>query len=208
MQDTADTTQAAGQPGASTDDAAAQQMLAEAVQQPSVQPSSGTQDDPAGQQPSASNDLWSDPEVARKEIEKLRRESAGWRTKYREAEPQLTEYQKWQDAQKTEQQKLLEAKEAAERQLGDLQSANARLMAAATHNIPPELIDLLGGGTDDEINARAEILAERLKATAPSAMSAPSSARPVESLTPGASPGSAAPTDPNAWLRKLAGRDT
>lgn len=200
MQDTADTTQAAGQPGASTDDAAAQQMLADAVQQPS----SGPQDDPPGQQSSASSDPWSDPEVARKEIEKLRRESAGWRTKYREAEPQLTEYQKWQDAQKSEQQKLVEAKEAAERQLGDLRSTNARLLAAATHNIPPELIDLLGGGTDDEINARAEILAERLKATAPA--STPTSQRPVESLTPGAAPSSAAPTDPDAWIRKLAGR--
>lgn len=205
MQDTADTTQAAGQPDASTnDDVAAQQMLADAMQQPSTQPGGGAQDAPTGQQ--TATDPWADPEAARKEIEKLRRESAGWRTKYREAEPQLTEYQKWQDAQKTEQQKLVEAKEAAERQLGDLRSTNARLMAAATHNIPPELIDLLGGGTDDEINARAEILAERLKATAPS--SAPSSARPVESLTPGASPASAAPQDPNAWLRKLAGRDT
>jgi chromosome segregation ATPase len=203
--DTADTTQAAGQPDASTDDAAAQQMLAQAVQQqPSAQASSGTQDDPAGQQPSATSDPWSDPDVARKEIEKLRRESAGWRTKYREAEPQLTEYQKWQDAQKTEQQKLTEAKEAAERELGDLRSTNARLMAAATHNIPPELIDLLGSGTDDEINARAEILAERLKVTAPT--SAPASQRPVESLTPGAAPSSAAPTDPDAWIRKLAGR--
>lgn len=206
MQDTADTTQAAGQPDASTnDDASAQQMLADAMQQPTAQPGGGAQDAPTGQQ-QAATDPWADPDVARKEIEKLRRESAGWRTKYREAEPQLSEYQKWQDAQKTEQQKLVEAKESAERQLGDLRATNARLMAAATYSIPPELIDLLGGGTDDEINARAEILAERLKATAPS--SAPSSARPVESLTPGASPASAAPQDPNAWLRKLAGRDT
>lgn len=204
MQDTADTTQAAGQPDASSNDAT-QQALAATVPQTDARSGDGAQDAPAGQQQTAA-DPWADPEAARREIEKLRRESAGWRTKYREAEPQLTEYQKWQDAQKTEQQRLTEAKEAAERELGDLRSTNARLMAAATHNIPPDLIDLLGGGTDDEINARAEILAERLKATAP--VPTPTSGRPVESLTPGASPGSSAPADPNAWLRKLAGRDT
>lgn len=203
MQDTADNTQAAGQPDASTDDAAAQQMLADAVQQPPAQPGGGAQAEPSGQQ-SASADPWADPEAARKEIEKLRRESAGWRTKYREAEPQLTEYQKWQESQKTEQQKLAEAKDTAERELTGLRSANARLLAAATHNIPPDLIELLGAGSDEEINARAEALAERLKATVPPA--APASQRPVESLTPGAAPSSGAPATADDWIRRMAGR--
>ncbi|MFJ7895880.1 hypothetical protein [Streptomyces anthocyanicus] len=195
MQDTADTTQAAGQPDASTTDAA---------QQPDAQPGSGTQDTSAGQQPQGA-DPWADPDAARKEIEKLRRESASWRTKYREAEPQLTEYQQWQESQKTEQQKLHDAKEAAERELGDLRATNTRLMAAATHNIPPDLIDLLGSGSDDEINARAEMLAERLKASAPTP--SPTSQRPVEALTPGAATASgAATTSPDEWIRRMAGR--
>lgn len=198
------TAQAAGQPGTTTEDAAAQQMLAEAVQQPEQQPSGGPRDgqDPQGK---AGGDPWADPEAARREIEKLRRESASWRTKYREAEPQLAEYQKWQEAQKTEQQKLAEAKEAAERQLSDLQATNARLLAAATHNIPPELIDLLGSGSEDEISSRAELLAKRLQAAEP-APAAPEQQRPVESLKPGAAPGSATPADPDEWIRALAGR--
>lgn len=204
MQDTADTTQAAGQPDASTEDTAPQQTLTDATPQPGTGPDSGTQDVPPAQH-SASTDPWADPEAARKEIEKLRRESAGWRTKFREAEPRLTEYQQWQDSQKTEQQKLIEAKETAERELGDLRATNARLMAAAAHNLPPELIDLLGSGSDDEINARAELLAERLKATA--AAPAPAAARPVESLTPGAAPSSATPASPDDWIRRLAGRN-
>lgn len=108
-----------------------------------------------------------------------------------------------EDAQKSELQKANERAQTVEQQLSDMRSTNARLMAAATHNIPPDLIDLLGSGTDEEINARAEVLAERLKASAPTT---PASQRPVESLTPGAAPSSAAPTDPDAWIRKLAGR--
>lgn len=110
-------------------------------------------------------------------------------------------YAEFEEAQKTEIQKATERAHTVEQQLADMRATNARLMAAATHNIPPDLIDLLGTGTDEEINQRAETLAERLKANTP-----PPSQRPVESLTPGASPASAAPVSPDAWIRGMAGR--
>lgn len=113
-------------------------------------------------------------------------------------------YSEFEDAQKSEVQKAQERAQTFEQQLADERSQNARLLAAATHSIPPDLIELLGSGTAEEINARAEALAERLKAASPPA--SPASQRPVESLTPGAAPSSAAPTDPDAWIRKLAGR--
>lgn len=113
-------------------------------------------------------------------------------------------YAEFEDTQKTELQKANERAQTVEQQLIDMRSSNARLMAAATHGIPPDLIELLGSGTDEEINTRAEVLAERLKAATPAAP--PASQRPVESLTPGAAPTSAAPTDPDAWIRKMAGR--
>ena len=194
MPDTADTTQAAGQPA---DDDAAQQALAEAITQPEPQDGDGQ-----GQNDSP----WADPDAARKEIEKLRREAAGYRTKLRDAEPRLTEYQKYLDSQKTEQQKLNEAKAAAETRLAEVMSQNARLMAAATHNIPADLIYLLGNGTDEEINARAERLAEKLAAVTEAPR--PASARPVESLIAGGRPAedtSAAPTMDD-FLRRMAGR--
>jgi hypothetical protein len=115
-------------------------------------------------------------------------------------------YAEFEDAQKSELQKATERATGLEQKLSGLQSANARLMAAATHNIPPDLIDLLGSGTDDEINARAEALAERLKATAP--VQAPATQRPVESLTPGAAPASAKESSPDDWIRQMAGRRT
>lgn len=113
-------------------------------------------------------------------------------------------YAEFEDTQKSELQRATERAQGFEQQLADLRATNARLMAAATHNIPPDLIDLLGSGSDEEINARAEALAERLKATAPA--SAPTSQRPVESLTPGAAPASAAPASADDWIRRMAGR--
>lgn len=114
-------------------------------------------------------------------------------------------YQEVEDAQKTEIQKATERAQNFEQKLADMQATNARLLAAASHNIPPELIDLLGSGTDEEINARAEVLAERLKPATP----VPAPQRPVESLTPGAAPASsAADTTPDQWIRQLAGRNT
>lgn len=114
-------------------------------------------------------------------------------------------YAEFEDTQKTEVQRATERAQGFEQQLAELQATNARLMAAATHNIPPDLIDLLGAGSADEINARAEALAERLKATAPPA--APAQQRPVESLTPGAATASGtAPGSPDQWIRRMAGR--
>jgi hypothetical protein len=111
----------------------------------------------------------------------------------------------FEDAQKSELQKQTERAQTYEQQLADLRSTNARLLAAATHNIPPELIDLLGAGTDEEIAARAELLAERLKAAAPAP--APAVQRPVEALTPGAAPASSsAAGTPDQWIRRMSGR--
>ncbi|MET9150070.1 hypothetical protein ABZX82_02125 [Streptomyces griseoflavus] len=113
-------------------------------------------------------------------------------------------YAEFEDTQKTELQRATERAQTVEQQLADLQATNARLMAAATHNIPPDLIDLLGSGSADEINARAEALAERLRAAAPAA---PAQQRPVEALTPGAATASGATAaSPDDWIRRMAGR--
>lgn len=190
MQDTADTTQDAWQPD---DDNAAQ--LADTAAQP----------EPQDGEDEAQNDPWADPAAARKEIEKLRRESAGYRTKLRDAEPKLSEYQKYLDSQKTEQERLTEAKSAAEAKLAELTTTNARLMAAAAHNIPTDLIDLLGTGTDEEITARAQLLAERINASP--AFDRPASTRPVESLTAGGRPADDEPVESiDDAIRRMAGR--
>jgi hypothetical protein len=112
-------------------------------------------------------------------------------------------YRQVEEAQKTEIQKATERAQAVEQQLSEMRAQNARLLAAATYNLPPELIERIGGSTEEEISANAEALAafldEQRKAAAPQQ-------RPVESLTPGAAPASAAPLSPDEWIRKLAGR--
>ena len=114
-------------------------------------------------------------------------------------------FQEFEDTQKSELQRANERAQSVEQQLNELRATNARLMAAATHNIPPDLIDLLGSGSDEEINSRAEVLAERLKANTPTP--GPTSPRPVEALTPGAATASGtAATTPDEWIRRMAGR--
>jgi len=137
----------------------------------------------------------------------------------RAAERELAELRKrlqaYEDREKTELQKAQEAAERYQAELRAARVANARLMAAAMHNIPPDLIDLLGDGTDEEIEARAKLLAERLAAAqqpaptpAPAPAQRPEPTRPVESLTPGGQPveDATAREDPDTWIRRLAGR--
>lgn len=218
---TAQPTAAPAPPGDGNADAATQQMLADAVKagqflNPPKPAAPAAPVQPESQQPTASNG--GQPEETDWEAEAAKWKALARRHEnkhlgalgfksmdelnaLREAAQKQAEFE---DAQKSETQRATERAQGLEQQLNDLRSTNARLLAAATHNIPPELIELLGSGTDEEINARAEVLAERLKATTPSP--APASQRPVESLTPGAAPSSAAPASADDWIRRMAGR--
>lgn len=214
MQDTADTTEPAGQADDTTttdvepagqagtentsDDEQAQLMLADAVN------GTDTEDASSGKP----RNVWDDPESARQAIEKLRRESASRRTQLREAEALAAKWREYEDSQKTEIQRATEQAEASQRELTRLREANARLMAAANHNIPPDLIDFLGSGTEEEIDERAKVLAAKLPAAAapapeslPAAEPRPAPRRPVESLTPGASLAGEPPADTNEAFR-------
>jgi len=134
----------------------------------------------------------------------------------RDAEKNLTalqaRLQEFEDRDKTELQKAIERAEAAEKGASSMRVTNTRLMAAATHNIPANLIELLGDGTDEEIDAKAASLAAALASAAPPPTpaepekKAPAQTRPVESLTAGAQPAGETPTDMNTILRQMAGR--
>jgi len=91
-----------------------------------------------------------------------------------------------------------------------------RVMAAAAHNLPVEFIDLLGSGTEDEINERAELIAgvvERraqeiaeqiLNRNGINPQSAPLG-RPIESMRAGSAPSgsSGTPTTADEWFRHM-----
>ena len=61
---------------------------------------------PAPEAEQKPTDPWADPDAARKEIEKLRREAAKYRTKAGELEPLAKKAQELEDAQKSEAQRL------------------------------------------------------------------------------------------------------
>lgn len=123
-----------------------------------------------------------------------------------------------EDANKTEIQRATDRAVQAEERATQAEGRYHRTLAAAQHEIPPSLIDLITGSTEDEITASAEALAAAINERATDIASAtaranglqpqrPQSTRPVESLRPGAVPASAPDNnDPNAWIRAAVGR--
>lgn len=63
-----------------------------------------------------------------------------------------------EDANKSELQKAQEAAQAAEERANTVTQQNERMLAAAAHNLSPDLIDFIGGGSAEEITERAERL--------------------------------------------------
>lgn len=194
-------------PATEEDTAKAQQLLAEAVDQTTADDASSgtdtTEDKPDTEPKTADDTLGASGKRALTEERRARREAE------RQVKALRERLQQYEDRDKSELQKAQEAAQRYQQELRATRVANARLMAAAAHNLPPEAIDLLGDGTEEEIDARAQRLAAMLAAAAPAASEQPKrppATRPVESLTPGAKPASEEPEDPNAWLRRMAGR--
>jgi len=164
---------------------------------------------------------WKD--MARKN-EARARQNASAATKLQEIERQnMSELEKAQAAQRD-----------AEKARDEALASHARVMAAAAHNLPVELIEHLGTGTEEEINERAELFAnvieEMAQAIAEQLLtdrvasgelivgqasgrngSAPQpqspGARPVESMRPGGAPAGATPNSNEQWFRQLLNRD-
>jgi hypothetical protein len=140
--------------------------------------------------------------------ERVRKEQAKF-TDYGDLKKKAAEFDKAAEAQKSEAQKLADKLAEAEKSVAARDTALSRMIAATTHGIPVDLIDMLGVGSPEEIDARAKLLAEKLAPAVPGTPQ-PNAipGRPVESLRPGAAPGDGGlnKDDPNAWLRHLAGR--
>ncbi len=143
--------------------------------------------------PERSGDPWSDPEVARAEIEKLRRESASWRTKVRDLEPLARKAQEQDEATKTELQKALDRVAEAERTAQAATLETARLRAAATHGLTEAQAKRLVGSTPEELDADAAAYAKEIGTPANGKTDLKQGQR-----------GGATPPDPDAWLRRLA----
>jgi hypothetical protein len=134
------------------------------------------------------------------ELAKTRREAANYRVKLKEVEPIAKKALEAEEAEKTEIQKADERAQAAEKREKETLEGYQRLELAVHYHIEPEDIDLIGAGTREEMDARAQRLAA-LTAAAAKATPPPTN-QPVEGLRPGASPEPArAPDDsyPEEW---------
>jgi hypothetical protein len=164
--------------------------------------------------------LANDPEALAAELEKWRKESRKWEGRAKQNSEAAGKLQEIENANKTELEKAQQAATEAAQQRDAALATHARVMAAAAHNLPVELIDHLGSGTEEEINERAEAIAkvindranaiaEQLVANAAAGRNGmPMGARPVESLRPGSQPSSGAgPTTPDQWFRALLERN-
>lgn len=160
-------------------------------------------------------DPWADPETARKEIEKLRKESAGYRTKAKELEPLARKAKELEDAQKSEQERLTEQLTAAESRIKAVQQravrSEVRALAAAQFADPDDAHAFLAldsyvtddGDVDTETIQRD--LADLLKRKPHLARPADNSPRrPAPDRTQGSSGnGNRSPSDPGAIFAGL-----
>lgn len=118
-------------------------------------------------------DPWADPDAARKEIEKLRREAAKYRTKAGELEPLAKRAKELEDAQKSEQERLAEQLRAAEDRAKAVQQravrAEVRALAADGFADPDDahvflnLDDFVGDDGDIDTDGIRKELGELLK---------------------------------------------
>jgi hypothetical protein len=129
----------------------------------------------------------------------------------------------------TEVEKAQAAQRDAERERDEARDMHARMMAAAANDLPVDLIDFLGTGTEEEINERAEMISSVIEETAQaiaeqlikdqiasgklidgaSRNGGPvpgPGARPVESLRAGSAPAGTAPATQEQWFRQLLGQ--
>lgn len=146
-----------------------------------------------------------DADKARARIAKVYGEAKGLRARVKELEQYEAKAKADEDAKKSEIEKAADRAAKAEQRAAQVEAELIRERVARRHGITDDEIDLLGSGSEAEIEGRATRIAA-LKAASASAPVPPTD-RSVEKLRPGATPKDTPPADdPNAfpahWLPK------
>jgi hypothetical protein len=161
-----------------------------------------------------------DPDELKKQVEHWKRTAQRNDRTARDNSAAAKRLRELEEASKTDLEKAVSAREAAERERDAVRTEHTRLVAAAAHDLEPDLAEFLGNGTEDEINARADQLAGLIRSAAEKLAAqlveqtnqqgnggrAPAGARnrrPVESMRPGAAPAGSAATSANDMFRQL-----
>lgn len=137
------------------------------------------------------------------ELTKTRSEAAKYRNKLREVEPLAKKAQEAEEAKKDDIQRANERAQAAEQREKDTLENYARMELVVQYRLDPEDMDLIGSGSREEMDSRAQRIAA--KNAAANKAAPPPTDRPVEGLRPGATPEPATPPDdsyPESWKPK------
>jgi hypothetical protein len=147
-----------------------------------------------------------DQDRAMAKIKKANDEAKGLRTRVKELEAYEAKVREFEESQKSEADKVQERAAAAEKRASDAEAELTRERIARRHHLDEDDMDLLGSGTEEQIEARAKKIATKNAAVAAASGTAPPSGKPVERLRPGAttSDKDLAPQDayPAHWIRK------
>jgi hypothetical protein len=194
---------AAGDAGTGADDAKVQEDLGKIV------------NDDKGKAEAKDGKSETDKRSPAEEIEHWKTQARKQEARARDNAAKAKAHDDYVESQKTEQQKLADRANEAEQRATEAEAAHHRLLAAANNDLPPELVDVLGTGTEDDINARAEAIGKAITTRVNELLAAArngqaprqtGNGRPVEQLTPGASPGAGGtPMDNNGWFREMLG---
>lgn len=141
------------------------------------------------QKPPWGSDEEFDPERAWRLIQNLRQEKD-------ELKPLADKAKELEDAQKSDVQRATEAQQTAEQKAVEASVEATRLRMAIKYGLEEEDLDLLGSGSEEDIENRAKRLAERITASS-EGNEAPLPRRPNPRLRGGATPaGEVEETDP------------
>lgn len=150
------------------------------------------------------------------ELEKWKTESRKWEKRSKENSSAANKLKEIEQKNMSELEKAQALAADAEERATTATAMHNRVMAAAAHNLPVDLIEDLGSGTEDDINERAErfarVIEEAVQARVQELTAGNagrngqqfSGARPVESMRPGSAPSQGdTPTTPDQWFRQL-----
>ena len=195
----------------------------------------GTSDDEGGAQLLDNMLAQGGGEEGASSVEDLKAEVQRWKEMSRKHEGRAkansaaaAKLQQLEQANMSELEKAQAAQRQAETERDEARSLHARMMAAAANNLPVELVEHLGTGTEDEINERAALFAQVIEDTAVAiaeqllsdriangeliagngtnrngVVQQTTAARPVESMRAGSAPAGTAPQTTEQWFRQL-----
>lgn len=152
----------------------------------------------------AQQDPWADPDTARSEIERLRRESAGYRTQVRELEPLAAAAREAEEANKSELEKATGRLTELEAKATEANLLAARYEVAMANGLTLDQAGRLRGTTKEELEADVEQLRKDLGLEAVEPAAPPPGQRVP--LGQGGGPGSEQLTDMNDWMRSQRSR--